>query len=133
MSGSAPHRRTLVTRAATACMLAAALAAPLACHHQYDTPVSEDEQTRGPATLQVVNQGFPDMTIYVMNSGGQRLRLGLSTGTSTMTFVIPASMVNAGATQLRFIADPVGGSGASVGEQITVSPGDQLQVTIPPA
>jgi hypothetical protein len=34
------------------------------------------------ATLQVQNQGFADMTIYVLRDGVQRVRLGLSTGRS---------------------------------------------------
>jgi hypothetical protein len=131
MSGSARSSRTLLNRMATVFLAAAALTAPVACHHRGDPEVSDDE-SREPATIQVINQGFPDMTIYVLSSGGQRLRLGLSNGNSTATFVIPRAMVNGGATPLRFIADPIGGSRASVGEQITVSPGDQVQLTIPP-
>jgi hypothetical protein len=37
-----------------------------------------------------------------------------------------------GVTPLRFIADPIGSSRASVSEEITVTPGDSVMLTIPP-
>jgi hypothetical protein len=37
-----------------------------------------------------------------------------------------------GLTPLRFIADPIGGRRASVSQEITVSPGDTVVMTIPP-
>jgi hypothetical protein len=131
MTGSGHSSKRLLNRMATVFLAAVALTGPVACHHRGDPDVSDDE-SREPTTIQVTNQGFPDMTIYVLSTGGQRLRLGLANGNSTVTFVIPSAMVTGGATPLRFIADPIGGSRASVGEQITVSPGDQVQLTIPP-
>jgi hypothetical protein len=38
-----------------------------------------------------------------------------------------------GLTQLRFIADPIGSTRASVSEEITVAPGDTVMMTIPPS
>jgi hypothetical protein len=119
---------------ATAILLSAALAAPIACHHRGENTSGEEApETQEPTTLKVKNQGFLDMTIYVVSSGGQRIRLGLATGNSTTSFVIPRSIVNGGATPLRFIANPVGGPGPSVSDELTVSPGDQAELTIPPA
>lgn len=133
MWGPARRGRTNATRLATVVALAATLVSPLACHHRYDSKDPDDTpEVRQPTTVKVVNQGFPDMTIYVAQTGGQRIRLGLATGNSSSTFVIPRSIVNGGATTLLFVADPIGGVRPSVSDQITVSPGDNVQLTIPP-
>lgn len=84
------------------------------------------------ATLQVQNQGFADMTIYVLRDGIQRVRLGLSTGNTTQLFTIPADII-AGAGTLRFIADPVGGRRAPISDEISVRPGDKVTLIIPPS
>jgi hypothetical protein len=82
-------------------------------------------------TLRVENQGFPDMTIYVLQ-GGQRIRLGLATGNSTTVFTIPDYVLGA-ANTLRFLADPVGSTRTPVSDEISVHPGDQVTLTIPPS
>jgi hypothetical protein len=81
-------------------------------------------------SVRVENQGFADMTIYAIRSG-QRVRLGIATGSSTTTFTIPANLIF-GATPLRFLADPIGGRGTPVSDEITVQPGDQVRLVIPP-
>ena len=81
-------------------------------------------------TVRVENQGFADMTIYAIRSG-QRVRLGQASGNSTTTFTIPANLIF-GATPLRFLADPIGGRRTPVSEEITVQPGDQVRLVIPP-
>ncbi len=134
MPGSPRFSRGRLDRMVTTLGLAAVLAVPVACHHRGEnTSGDEAVETAGPTTLKVINQGFSDMTIYVVSSGGQRIRLGLATGTSTTSFVIPKSVVNGGATPVRFIANPIGGPGPSIGDEITISPGEQAEVTIPPA
>ena len=80
--------------------------------------------------LRVQNQAFLDMTIYVFR-GPQRLRLGTANGNSTSRFTIPASLIF-GATPLRFQADPIGSNRNSISEEITVSPGDEVTLLIPP-
>jgi hypothetical protein len=81
-------------------------------------------------TVKVENRGFLDRDIFVVRSG-QRIRLGTVTGGQTATFTIPASVVS-GVTAIRFIADPIGAPRPPVTEEITVSPGDQVVLTIPP-
>ena len=83
-----------------------------------------------PTVVQVDNQGFLDMAVYVVRSS-QRIRLGTATGNSKSSFRVPAGIVS-GLTPLRFIADPIGGTRASVSEEITVAPGDTVGLTIPP-
>jgi hypothetical protein len=83
-----------------------------------------------PTTLRVENQAFLDMTIHVYRSS-QRIRLGTATGNSTTRMRIPQNLIF-GVTPLRFQADPIGGTRASISEEISVSPGDEVTLTIPP-
>ena len=82
-------------------------------------------------TVTVDNQSFLDMTVYVI-VGGQRIRLGQATGSSKSTFTIPAYLIGNGIQQLRFIADPIGGNRLPVSEEISVTAGDEVVLTIPP-
>ncbi len=82
-------------------------------------------------TLRVINQRFLDMNVFVLPQAGSRLRLGTATGNSTTNLVIPSSVIF-GVSQLRFVADPIGGPGASLSESILVTPGDQVTLTITP-
>ena len=83
-----------------------------------------------PTMLKVENQAFLDMTIYVYRSS-QRVRLGIANGNSTARFVIPSNLIF-GSTPLRFQADPIGRNRAPVSQEITVTPGDEVVLTIPP-
>jgi hypothetical protein len=90
-----------------------------------DTPAP----ARGPATLQVENHNFLDMTVYVVN--GARQRLGVARGNATTSLTIPERLVRGGASPLRFLCDPIGGQGLPVTEEIVVEPGDTVGLTIP--
>jgi hypothetical protein len=92
---------------------------------------SQDSVPAGPTVVQVDNQGFPDMVVYAARSA-QRVRLGIATGNSKTNLTIPPVLVS-GLTPLRFIADPIGGSRASVSQEITVAPGDTVVLMIPPS
>jgi hypothetical protein len=83
-----------------------------------------------PTVVQVDNQGFLDMTVYAVRSA-QRYRLGTATGNTKTSFNIPTVLMS-GITPIRFVADPIGGRRASVSEEITVTPGDTVVLTIPP-
>jgi hypothetical protein len=91
----------------------------------------EPSEPVGPTRLRVENQAFLDMTIYVYRSS-QRIRLGTATGNSVTRLTIPANLIF-GATPLRFQADPIGGSRAPISSEITVAPGDEVVLTIPPS
>lgn len=90
---------------------------------------SRNERLTEATTVTVDNQSFLDMTVYV--SRGQRVRLGIARGHSKTTFAIPHSMLTS-ATQLRFIADPIGSQRTSISEEIHVTPGDSVGLLIPP-
>lgn len=108
-------------------LLAASLAALAGCNR----PVETDIDPNAPTFLVVENQAFPDMTIYVLE-GGRRVRLGTVTGNSTNRFTLPKYLIRT-LTSLRFQADPIGSNRAPVSDEITVSPGDQVTLRIPPA
>ena len=92
---------------------------------------SEAPMPNAPTMLTVDNRNFADMVIYVVRSSGERQRLGTATGVSTTHFTIPSRLIFGG-TALRFLADPVGGRGTPISEEITVQPGDNVQLMIPP-
>ncbi len=119
--------RSLTLAVALGCIVASAGCVPWR-HHAAQ---SANPQS-GPTMLTVNNQGFLDMDIYVVQDGGQRIRLGTATGSSTTTMRIPNDLIF-GPTQLRFRADPIGGTRSSFSTAITVLPGDTVQMTIPPA
>lgn len=117
-----------VARIAMMSLLIGSLALDAACFGNK----KEDEAAEPvPATmLKVENQAFLDMTIYVYRSS-QRVRLGIANGNSTSRFVIPSNLIF-GSTPLRFQADPIGRSRQPISQEITVSPGDEVVLTIPP-
>ena len=80
--------------------------------------------------IRVDNQSFADMTVYALRSS-QRVRLGMAPGHSNTVFDVPRTLIS-GLTPLRFIANPIGGTHASVSEEITVAPGVSVVMTIPP-
>jgi hypothetical protein len=86
---------------------------------------------RDPAVIVVDNRALLDHTIYVLR-GSQRVRLGVATGLRKTRLTIPSSVV-LGATSLRFMADPIGSTRNPVSEEINISPGDEIGLTIPPA
>ena len=109
--------------------LAATLALGSGCNrNRADTEVDPDR----PTMLKVDNQGFYDMTIYVLPETGQRLRLGLANGHSETMFTLPRHLTRS-LTSLRFLADPIGGNRTPVSEEVQVNPGDEIVLRIPPS
>ena len=100
-----------------------------ACSHGGGSP-RVVPNTKTAATVEVQNQGFADMTIYVL-SHGTRVRLGLAGGHSTSRFPIPAYALG-GDRLVQFLADPIGGTREPVSEEIAVDPGHSVGLTIPP-
>lgn len=84
-----------------------------------------------PSYLEVQNQSFYDMTVYVYR-GGARIRLGTVSGNSTQVFEIPRSIANPG-IPVRFMADPIGGARTPYSEEITILPGETIVLRIPPS
>jgi hypothetical protein len=111
-------------------MLVASLALASACSLLRNEAEEVAAEPQAPTRLRVDNQAFLDMTIYVYRNS-QRVRLGTATGNSVTRLTIPANMIF-GSTPLRFQADPIGGNRTPISSEITVSPGDEVVLTIPP-
>jgi hypothetical protein len=85
-----------------------------------------------PATmLEVDNQSFLDMNIYLVTTGGARIRMGTASGNSRTTLRVPSTYVFGG-SELRFLADPIGAQRTPISQGITVFPGDTVRLIIPP-
>lgn len=81
-------------------------------------------------TLEVDNQNFTDMTVYLVN-GGQRIRLGRATGKTRATMRLPRGSLTF-PRELQFMAEPAGSGGASSTSRIWVTPGDRVMLVITP-
>jgi hypothetical protein len=86
--------------------------------------------TEPTTVLEVDNQSFNDMNIYVVN-GGQRIRLGRATGKVRTDLTIPRGVLTF-ARELQFEADPSGSRRGSVTNRIWVNPGDRVSMIITP-
>jgi hypothetical protein len=87
-----------------------------------------EEQVENKTLLRVDNRNFSDMTIYVLRAG-ERVRLGTVTGNSKRVLVIPEYLIS-GVSALQFLADPIGGRSTPITEQMTVAPGEEVQLII---
>ena len=122
-----PHR---TRRAQRGVLMAAVVLLALAGACFRNTNPDEAAEPVPPTKLRVENQAFLDHNIYVYRSS-QRIRLGTANGNSTTRMTIPQNLIF-GATPLRFQADPIGGNRAPISSEITVAPGDEVVLTIPP-
>jgi hypothetical protein len=115
-------------RRVTFCLLQLTTALVVACHPARQADDAAPSPDRGPATVEVENRGFSDMTVYILD-GARRERLGLASGHSTTSFTIPVRLVRGGST-LKFICDPIGDRALPVTEEILVQPGDVVSLII---
>jgi hypothetical protein len=95
-----------------------------------DAGIAEGRPTR--TVVRVDNLGFSDVTVYVIRGGSQRIRLGIAGGNRTTVLVLPANLVQF-PTPLRFLADPIGSNRTPISTEITVNPGDEVVLQIPPS
>ena len=112
-------------------LLAVATAGAPACARRRAANQSAESRSDVRTMLRVENLSFPDMTIYVLRGGSQRIRVGQAGGNRTTMLEIPSYLVQF-PVALRFIADPIGSSRAPVSDEITVNPGEEVVLTIPP-
>jgi hypothetical protein len=102
--------------------LLTAIATLDACGKMRRGPAAEEE----PIVVQVHNQSFPDVVMYVLPSGDPR-RIGEVTGNSSATFKLPSRMLTTGTLQL--LVRPIAGR-AYMLPPVPVSAGDEVDVTI---
>ena len=76
----------------------------------------------------MVNNGFLDMHIYVLQSGQSR-SLGMATGLSQTTLTLPRQIVES-LREIQIVADPIGGFRPYVTPFLLAYPGERIRVTI---
>ncbi|HEY0996374.1 MAG TPA: hypothetical protein VGD77_10325 [Gemmatimonadaceae bacterium] len=79
--------------------------------------------------VRVNNQSWLDMTVYVVR-GAQKVRIGQVSSNATTRLEIPHGMIS-GATTLSFMVDPIGSQRTATSFDLTVTPGETVQLTIP--
>lgn len=121
MRTPAPKRIALValTLAAAAC----ATGNPLQSDGPFDAAGGERELV----TIDVLNNNFGDVTLWALRSDAERIRLGNVTGKTDARFSIPWRFSEPMRIEIDMVAGP-----RCVTENITVDPGDVLQLEIQP-
>jgi hypothetical protein len=79
--------------------------------------------------VSVENHNWNDVVVSLVNSGGQRLRLGTVTAGATTTLRFPGSYI-AGAQRLQLSAKAVGGRATVLSEGCAVGAGQQVTWTL---
>jgi hypothetical protein len=97
------------------------------CHHGATTPVMPSAEV----AVTVDNQNFADMNVFLISTGGQRIRIGMVPGLSKRILMVRPELIGFG-RDVRFEVHPIGGRSNSISETIPVNPGDVIQLTIPP-
>lgn len=92
---------------------------------EHDTPASQDS----PVQIAVENNAYLDMHVYVIYSGGLSRSLGMVTGLSKRTLVIPRQVIHTH-SEIQLFADPIGGSQGYLSETMFASPGQRVRFTI---
>jgi hypothetical protein len=105
-------------------LIPVALALVGACSARQST-VRPDERF-----VEVENRRYADVNVYVVE-GTRRMRLGVAPGLTSTRLKLPRS-VSSGTRVLRFQLDPIGGSRQSLTQDLTVGPGVDIQLIIPP-
>ena len=86
------------------------------------------EPGRSKTRVEIDNQNFSDMNIYLIDQG-TRVLLGSATGLSKTTLLIPGGVVRS-SWQVRLLADPIGGASPIRTPALTVAPGQNVYWTI---
>lgn len=108
----------------TAVALAVAAGACTAHASPRTGPLPAERET----TVEVTNNNWSDMVVYVVSSGMRR-RLGTINSMSTERLRVPRALVMPG-VKVRLMADPIGDSDTFNTGPILVSPGERIEFTI---
>ena len=98
-----------------------------ACGASNSAPKSSPEPVLSGIPVQIDNQNFSDMTIYVVKSG-QRLLVGQAGGLAKTTLTIKDATRGDG--RIRLLAEPVGAASRITTPILVVPPGQTIFWTI---
>ena len=117
-----------ITATATACGSRSKLATAVATAGRGDTTAFGPDAI----TVRVENQGFPEVTVYVVSEGGTRVRVGNARGHADTVLELPRGWVLPN-SRVRFILDPLGGGRVEQSDEVIVSAGDEVRLIYNPA
>ena len=106
-------------------LIAILLAASACSHRRRSGSMSEPPPD---VTLQVTNHNFLDVTIFVLHEG-QRIRMGLATGSSSQSFTIPGRLVEL-THEIALLGQAIGSGERVRTEILTVRPGQRIEWTL---
>jgi hypothetical protein len=86
------------------------------------------ESGRSKTRVEIDNQNYSDMNIYLIDQG-TRVLLGSASGLSKTTLLIPAGIAR-GNWEVRLLADPIGGTSPIRTPELLVAPGQSVYWTI---
>lgn len=92
-----------------------------------ESAAAEQEESQ-PATAQVANDSWYNISVYVVDSG-RRQRLGSVSSYESSSFEIPEDMVNSSG-QIQMLADPVGSTTTYRSSPVLVGPGQVVKWTV---
>lgn len=91
-------------------------------------PVEAAESGPSKTRVQIDNQNFSDMDVYLIDRG-TRVFLGSAAGLSKTTLLIPAASVRS-TWEVRLLAEPIGGSAPIRTPALMVAPNQNVYWTI---
>ncbi|MEP6494199.1 MAG: hypothetical protein ABJF01_16060 [bacterium] len=104
-----------------------ALTTATACSHTDEA--AGDVSPSNAVFVKVSNNNYLDMDVFAV-SRGVSTRLGMVTGNGSGSFVIDRSL---GGSDVRIVANPIGGSGRATTGSLAVAPGQTIDFRIAPA
>ena len=104
--------------------LAAAALLATACAHG-NTARASDEAGEREAMLQVSNQNWSDMNVYLLR-GGLKQRLGTVGSNTTSRFKLPHHIFTS-SEPVRLLADPIGNARTYTSPPLLVGPGQTVE------
>ena len=117
-----PPPRGLLPALVPALTLAAA-----GCHGRAAAPPNPQAEI----AVTVNNENFLDMDVFIVRSGGGRIRIGMVPGLSSRILMVRPEFLPA-MSEVRFEVHPIGSDAHPMSETILVRPGDVIHLTIPP-
>ena len=84
-------------------------------------------RSSGPVELLAISNAFADMHLYVVQEGGRRQSLGMLTGLTRYTFVIPRTFSR---REIQILAEPIGGFDRYVTPVLLAYPGQRIRLQL---
>jgi hypothetical protein len=101
----------------------------MACHRGATFGADAPDPVTPEPRATIRNYNWRDVTIYLVR-GPTRTRLGFVNAHDSRTFVLPRALMPTGT--VRLMVDPIAASGGYVSDEITVSPGQVVELAVMP-